>query len=143
MLTWNPTTHAWTGDVNAPIFNKAVYEAGDGPGYYNAEINVKGKIIYGYTWNTKQLNDGAGTYRITFSFDNTAGSTVLNTFFDSNTAIIVPEEEEGEETTAVSAASTGGGGAAVIDVANNLTYMDVRITSGSRGRPSKPTVAKK
>ncbi len=49
-LTWIPG-EGWTGDdVNEPIFNKAVYEAGDGPGYYNAEINVKGKIIYGYTW---------------------------------------------------------------------------------------------
>ncbi len=46
-----------------PDFNKRVYEEGDGPGYYNAEINVKGRIIYGYTWNVRQLNEGAGDYR--------------------------------------------------------------------------------
>lgn len=128
-LTWNPTTHMWDGDANAPIFNKAVWEAGDGPGFYNAEVNVKGKIIYGYTWTVRQLNDGAGVYRITFSFDNNVTGSTLNTFFvDGTTSIIQPIEVEEED---------GGGGTAILDYTNNLTYMDVTILA--RGGGGKPT----
>lgn len=127
-LVWNPTTHAWTGDVSAPVFNKAVWEAGDGPGYYNAEVNIKGKIIYGYTWDVKKANSGAGVYRITFSFDESGPGTTLNTFFDGSTQVLVPVEE-----VVVAAEEEGGGGKANIDVHNNLTYIDVTITAGQSG----------
>jgi len=94
--------------VNPPIFNDTVYQGGDGPGYYSAEINVKGRIIYGYTWNVRKLNDtinggeAAGDYRITFSFDETCGTdpetslpVQLNTFFEEGTtSILVPLETE-------------------------------------------------
>lgn len=127
-LTWDATNHTWIGDANAPIFSKAVHEAADGPGYYNAEVNVKGKIIFGYTWDLKKLNDGAGVYRITFSFDNSGPGTVLNTFFDTNTSIITPIEE------IEAAAEDGGGGTAVVDPVNNLSYIDVVIKArGGRG----------
>ncbi|SDS19485.1 hypothetical protein SAMN04515667_1623 [Formosa sp. Hel1_31_208] len=117
--------------INDPIFNKEVYNAGDGPGFYQAEVNVKGKIIYGYTWNVRQLNDGVGDYRITFSLDN-QGAVPLNTFFNEWTEILLPDEleralAEGEEIR---------GGVAEIDLANNLSYMDIRIlpkTTGNGG----------
>ena len=125
-LTWVPNT-GWTETdpnsdelINEPIFNMAVYEAGDGPGYYNAEINVKGKIMYGYTWNLKALNDGAGFYRITYSFDETGGVVPLNTYFDEFTEILIPIEEKSDD-------GDPRGGEAMIDIANNLTYMDIRI----------------
>jgi hypothetical protein len=130
-----------------------VYEGGDGPGYYSAEINVKGKVIYGYTWNVRRLHDdtpvppdtspnAAGDYRITFSFDAECGTDVLlNTFFvDGVTQILQPAEEvaaleeEGEE--------PGGGAVGVLvpydqlTGAGNLTYMDVRILERG-GRPDK------
>jgi hypothetical protein len=128
-LTWDPTNHKWVGDVNAPIFNKAVFEAGDGPGYYNAEVNVKGKIIYGYTWDLRKLNDGAGVYRLTFSFDASADGNDLNTFLTNAQIllpVVVPE---------VVAEAEEGGGVAVIDAANNLTYIDVKVTArGGGGR---------
>lgn len=146
-LTWDPT-EGWAGEglVNPPIFNSAVHEALDGPGYFNAEINVKGRIIYGYTWNVKKLNDmtggtPAGDYRITFSFDETCGSVALNTFFepgveggDPGTRLMVPLEEE--EVTA-DAEGDEGGATAIIDFTNNLTYIDVRILgrTGGSGRP--------
>lgn len=134
-LTWDPETHMWTGDVLPPVFNKAVWEAEDGPGYYNAEVNIKGKIIFGYTWDVKLANNGAGVYRMTFSFDegnNEDLQTALNTFFTENTAlagaVIVPAEEEGGTT-------------AKIDPANNLTYIDVTILGnkggGKGGKPTK------
>lgn len=132
----------YTADlINPPIFNKAVHEGGDGPGYYAAEINVKGKIIFGYTWNVRTLNDPtpisgtipspAGDYRITFSLDKTGGTENLNTFFTAGiTQIIVPLEEEiAAEVIQIKAEDGGvaGGATGVVDYENNLTYMDVRI----------------
>lgn len=136
-LTWVPN-EGWTetissGDdiINTPIFNMAVYEAGDGPGYYSAEINVKGKIIFGYTWNVRRLNEGEGFYRITYSFDEVGGVVPLNTFFDESTEIIVPIEEFARSTSSVVEGQKGG--LAVVDVGNNLTYMDILIVKNTGG----------
>jgi len=133
-LTWNPGV-GWTGDdINPPIFNMAVYQAGDGPGYYNAEINVKGKVIYGYTWKVRTLNEGEGYYRLTFSFDTDGpGAAELNTFIDDNTTIIVPDEETEPGEVTVAAAGGGTGGIAVKDVPNQITYMDILITGKTKG----------
>ena len=151
-LVWDNINHVWIGTdlVHPPIFNKTVYEADDGPGYYSAEINVKGKVIYGYTWNVRKLNDftenkdiggvAAGDYRVTFSFDEVCGSdTELNAFFeepivggDPGTQILIPIEEEAT----ISAKEEGedtGGASAVIDYDNNLTYIDVRILERTGG----------
>lgn len=114
--------------VNAPLFNMAVHEAADGPGYYNAEINVKGRIIYGYTWNVRRLNEGAGDYRLTFSFDQTCGAEQLNTFFvDGTTEIMVPLEEELLVAAAEEGEEPGGGGTSGLSFTDNLTYMDISI----------------
>ncbi len=117
--------------INPHIFNGSVHEGGDGPGYYSAEINVKGRIIYGYTWNVRQLNDGAGDYRLTFSFDETCGPATLNTLFaDGTTEILVPAEE------VVVAAEEGGdegGGTAALRTDLNLTYIDIRILERGGG----------
>jgi len=151
-LVWVPTV-GWTDPgvepedvlIRTPIFNKPVYEAGDGPGYYNAEINVKGRIIYGYTWNVRQLNDdGAGDYRITYSFDQACGTVDLNTFFvDGTTQIIVPLEEEVLAAAAEAESEPGGGAVGVLVpaefdelgnlVGGNLTYIDVRILERGGG----------
>jgi hypothetical protein len=143
-LVW-VQNEGWTEDslfegelVNLPIFNLPVYEGGDGPGYYAAEINVKGKVIYGYTWNVKKLNDKIvnggeieGCYRITFSFDKN-GTTQLNTFFDENyTQILMPVEEE--ITTESSDGEINGGATPVIDFNQNITYIDVLILEKSGG----------
>ena len=143
-LTWVPNT-GWESVnpndtlINPPLVNMAVYEAEDGPGYYNAEINVKGKIIYGYTWNLRHMNEGIGTYRITFSLDKEGGPVPLNTFFNGSTQILVPVEEDAVAKADITSAhedsdEEGGegsrGGTGIIDVANNLTYMDVRIIEG-------------
>ena len=152
-LVWLPG-EGWTEPegyedelINPHIFNGSVHEGGDGPGYYSAEINVKGRIIYGYTWNVRQLNDGAGDYRITFSFDESCGAAALNTYFVNEvTEIIVPLEED----LAAAAAEEGddgespGGGATGVLVpaefdedgfliGGNLTYMDVRILERGGG----------
>jgi len=151
--------------INPPIFNGSVYEGGDGPGYYSAEINVKGRIIYGYTWNVRKLNDmagetAAGDYRLTFSFDEICGDVSLNTFFiEGRTQILVPIEEEEVLTNdtrlhddgqlffgpspvtslvaKVVEEEPGGGGEAKIDFDKNLTYMDIRIHERSGGAGGK------
>jgi hypothetical protein len=137
-LTWEPGV-GWTGaDINPAIFNEPVWESGDGPGYYSAEINVKGRIIFGYTWSVSKLNDATGTpptaagdYRITFSLDATCGTGVsLNTFFEEGaTDILVPVEEE----VVVAAEPDAGGADAVLDYANNLTYIDIHIAQKGGG----------
>jgi hypothetical protein len=153
-LEWDEDFGHWTspisypegvdcpGDVvNGSIFNKVVWEGGDGPGFYSAEINVKGKVIYGYTWDVKNLNDttpvppatkpsAAGDYRVTFSLDSLNCPVVLNTFFDAYTQVQEPAEEEALE----AEEEPGGGAVGVIDVVNNLTYMDVRILERSGGK---------
>jgi len=152
VLVWDPEESNWTEPEGYPddlirphIFNGSVHEGGDGPGYYSAEINVKGRIIYGYTWNVRKLNDptgipatAAGDYRITFSFDEVCGTDVtLNTdFVDGTTQIMVPlEEEVVEQVAAAEAEDSGdeGGGTAVLKGDLNLTYMDVRILERGGG----------
>lgn len=131
-LVWTPGV-GWAGSglISPPIFNKAVHEGGDGPGYYSAEINVKGRIIYGYTWNVRTLNEGPGDYRLTFSFDQSCGAVSLNTsFVEGTTEIVLPLETEVVET---SAEPIGGGGTAVLDYANNLTFIDIHILERGGG----------
>ncbi|MDA9774715.1 T9SS type A sorting domain-containing protein [Algibacter sp.] len=137
-LIWVPET-GWTEAqaenadiINEPMFNQAVSEAGDGPAFFNAEINVKGKIMFGYTWDVGDMNEGEGYYRLTFSFDE--GDEAIGTAkFDEFTQIIVAEEEDDEEdhktakTTEITEGGPGGGGIPVMDSSNNLTYIDVLI----------------
>jgi hypothetical protein len=156
-LDWNATIGEWEGDISETYFNGAVWEAGDGPGYYSAEINVGGKVIYGYNWFVRDIDKAPGFYRLTFSLDSNCPE--LNTFFTESITEIV-EFEIVEEVTGVTVAdeidSTGDstsdgtgdnsedndpndgedsnnpgnlipGGKAEIDFVNNLTYMDIQI----------------
>ncbi|MFA7209620.1 MAG: hypothetical protein WC120_05090 [Parcubacteria group bacterium] len=125
----------WIGEglVNPPIFTGAVRNAGDGPGFYAAEINVKGKVVYGYTWSVKEMNEGAGSYRLTFNLDQECD---LNTFIiPGMTNIYYPEEA----VTTTSETSVSLGGAAI--VGDNITYMDINILA-IKGQGGKKPVAK-
>jgi len=127
-LEWDPVNTQWIGDANDPVYNSAVYEGGgEGPtDAYSAEINVGGKVIYGFNWNVRTTSDGPGVYRLTFSFDGVPG---LNTFFTSDTEVLLPAEEE----VAAEEGDTGGG-VAYIDPANNLSYIDVTIIPKTTGK---------
>ncbi|MCJ7618280.1 MAG: hypothetical protein MUO43_17265, partial [Desulfobacterales bacterium] len=121
-------------------------------GYYSAEINVGGKVIYGYNWVVRDIDEAPGFYRLTFSLDSVNCPVVpLNTFFTNGTTSIVElevveEEEEEEEEEETSDGNNNGddnepndgedsnnpgnlipGGIAKIDFINNLSYMDVQI----------------
>lgn len=152
-LIWNSTLGEWEGAGVTTVFSGGCWEAGDGPGGYSAEVNVKGKVIYGFNWDVRNLGNipadqKAGVYRITFSLDPNHGTDPLTTSLAF--AQILPPSE-GEETAITLAAagagggrkpgggggggdSTGGGGTAYIDAANNLTYIDVTIKAGGGGR---------
>ena len=123
-LTWNSDLSKWEGDIGSPLFEGGVWENIDGPSGYSAEINVQGKVIYGYNWVTRKTGDGTGYYRLTFVLDNNFTGN-QNTFFDSNTVILFNEEEEEEVT--ITAEPDLGGGTAVIVPENNLTYIDVQL----------------
>lgn len=138
-LVWDAANTRWS---NAPTFvNSAVWEAGTGPGFFSAEINISGKVIYGYSWNVRKLGDGDGIYRLTFSLDGTGAASSgaqqcgttnpapLNTRL-IQAAIRLPAEEE-----EIAAAEEGdtGGGVAAISAANNLTYIDIKILPRSGG----------
>ena len=55
LLAWNPELGQWTGDIEPPDFNRGVWEAGKGPGGYSAEINVRGRLICGYTGGSRSF----------------------------------------------------------------------------------------
>lgn len=130
--TWDPTKSMWVGDdVGAPIVDVAAWNTVDGPGGYSAEINVQGKLIYGYNWVTRDKSlYGAGDYRITFVLDPNSGLP-YNTDFDANTKILQPAETE----VIPLAEPDLSGGTAYIDSEHNLTYIDVALSSekGNKG----------
>ncbi|TSD01922.1 MAG: Uncharacterized protein Athens071425_237 [Parcubacteria group bacterium Athens0714_25] len=127
---WSGT--AWSGEcVGNTIFSGAVREAGDGLGFYSAEINVKGRIVYGYTWDVKAMNAGPGKYRLTFSLDSEGLCPELNTSFSvaEGTQIYLPVEEEATDEVVVSEESgdVPSGGTAVIAYDKSVTYIDIDI----------------
>ena len=66
----DPVSKAVIGD---PIWEGTTVEGlwEDGPtDAYSAEINQLGCLLYGYNWDSKALNDGAGSYRLTFSISS-------------------------------------------------------------------------
>ena len=128
-LQWDATNSRWTGDANDPIVSSGVWNNISGPAAYSAEINVQGKLIYGYNWVTKRDGDGAGDYRITFVLEPSVPGLTCNTLFDASSYVLVSEEET--ETTEEDSGPVSTGGIAEIDTNNNLTYIDVRLTEGT------------
>ena len=128
MKKWKETYPEYEDIINEPIFNQAAFEAGTGSGYFSAEINVKGKIMYGYTWDVNSINQGEGHYRLTYSFDEGDGVTG-RAFIDPTTQIVLPIEEETSSIEGAFAVleEPSDGGVAILVPAHNLTYMDILI----------------
>ena len=127
-LKWEPTA-GWYGEegneglINDPVFNSQA----------SAEINVKGKIIYGTTWKVQSANDGEGLYRLTFSLDPNANVefNALTKFVEEEVVTPAPKTasyaKEDEENPG------GGQGHIVYKDGYSLTYMDILITSKTSG----------
>jgi hypothetical protein len=135
--TWDAASHQWIGaGAIAPIFNSAVHEkTTDGPGSYGAELNVQGKIIYGYNWSTDGLFNGE--YRLTYSLDGATGS-----FPGSGTSLMgatILASEEGEEEAALisprEGSSPNSANQAVVLGDQELTYIDVALSGGQDPPP--------
>ena len=148
--TWDSIAHRWVGSgTTDPIFNSAVYEkTADGPGSYSAELNVQGKVIYGFNWATTGLFNGE--YRITFSLDGVSDAFPSGSGTSLLGASILVSEETEEPAVAVAAGPGGGGGhggggggghgggggeetaknQAVVLGDLDLTYIDVALSGG-------------
>lgn len=121
-LTWE--NGRWVGTGAGPVVvDVDTATSGDGIGGYKGEISVSGNFVYGYVWNTRTDSVGAAEYRITFSLDGLPSECVSL----ANAEIMVPVEEE------VVAEAEPGGNVPVIDRLNNLTYIDVGLTSQKGG----------
>ena len=147
-VTWSPSLKAWTGEVAEPVFNGMIGEGGEGPGSYSAEINIPGKVIYGYNWFVRNANQGAGVYRLTFSLDPSCAAGVA---FGPGTEIVNFGEEEtkkggkggkggkgsssdGEPSDGSDAGGPPVGGRVGLDHSYNITWIDVTIQAkGGKG----------
>ncbi len=120
-LTWTHNV-GWDG----------LYKLRDIP--YTAELNIKGSYVFGYNWNLKSdvvpsdVNK-AGWWRLTFYttddsvvFDDPTIPTVPPATTEPPVPMVTAEAEEGD---------TGPLYAPVVDVDNNLTYIDICIINGS------------
>ena len=156
--TWDATQRRWVGPgVADPVFNGAVHEkTSDGPGSYGAEINVSGKVVFGFNWQTDGLFNGE--YRITFSLDGPVGDFPgTGTSLASAEIRQSVEETAGDELAIRSApmaghgggmggggmgggghggggggdeGGEGGGNVAEIVGAQNLSFIDVGLSGG-------------
>ncbi|MBK7408536.1 MAG: hypothetical protein IPJ40_11035 [Saprospirales bacterium] len=84
---------------------------------YSAEINVQGKVVFGYNWNMKKATYSPGIYRITFY-------TLPTSKFSLRHAAHLQsgENDSGNE-----------GGRVTVDGQLNITYIDVKITDKAAG----------
>lgn len=136
-ITWDPTLNYWSGDIGTPLVDQGVWQTTTGPGYFSAEVNVQGKIVYGYNWATNSPKYESGYYRLTLQLDKTNnGSITCSTVINSDTKIEVGGETV-ESLVLLAAAGGGETGGGVAAVGDNLSYIDVYLgpRNGS-GRPS-------
>lgn len=126
-LQWNRELHRWVGDGSSdPIVNSAVWErTEDGPGTYGAELNIQGKVIYGYNWNPANLPPGE--YRLTFSLDD-SGPAYSGSGTTLESAAILASTETEEETPDAAPRAEAAGNVAVVLGEENLSYIDVGLT---------------
>ena len=125
----------WVNGALLPVVNVAAWD-----GSYSAEINASGRLIYGYNWNTKLIDQAekSGDYRLTFVLEG--GENLgepelsgmcpenLNTLFESTVVVNLGEEHPGVVLTAEEFAQEGahhGEGGAV--------YVDVVLGAGGGG----------
>lgn len=109
--TWDAAQHRWVGQgVADPEFNGAVHEkTSDGPGSYGAEINVSGKVVFGFNWQTDGLFNGE--YRITFSLDGPTDTFPGTGTSLANAVIRQSVEETAGDDLAIRSSSMAGPGA--------------------------------
>lgn len=109
------------------LFNGAIHDGfgTDGPGAFSAEVNVAGKVVYGYNLQLQNATVPAdihkyGWWRITFALDESGGvggvTIPRNTTLDrlvasTETLTFTPQ----------------------IDAPNNVSWIDINVTSSRSG----------
>jgi len=107
-------------DPTVDGFDAATYERYglDGPGGFGAEINVGGKLVYGYVWMLSQWEipepDKLGWWRITFSLDPQATFGTPAVTVDNNVRIVALDPSET---------------VATLDVPGNQTWIEIEVTN--------------
>jgi hypothetical protein len=109
---WNP------GSGSNPMDDRwTLAEAPKVQSPYSAEINVQGKVVFGYNWNMKKGSYLPGIYRITFYTLPTAKFSLRHAAH-----LVSGENDSGNE-----------GGRVTVDGGLNITYIDVKITATTGG----------
>jgi hypothetical protein len=142
-------TVTWTGTGWSPGCTLA-------PVPYTVELSVTGKYVHGYNWRMSNLSDPlpaascgdatwkkAGWWRLTF-LPNSDGGTKVQ-FVSPVTVTAPPAPEPSAQpvdltTLAAAAEEEGESGPLyqpVVDLANQLTYIDICISEGTRGGGGK------
>jgi hypothetical protein len=131
-VTWDPVTRTWTG---APL---TLYNTSKAP-----ELAISGKYVYGYNWSLKtavvptNINK-AGWWRLTFY---TPGNEIAFTDTTQLVPPVLPDaylpDPPAARAGALAEADTGPLFTPVIDVANNLTYIDICLSAGKGGGGGK------
>lgn len=130
-LTWDADAHEWVGEgTSAPVVNQAAWEdTGEGPGGYGAELNVQGKVVYGYNFRTSGMPPGE--YRITFSLDGPGAAYSGSGTTLASASLLTNVEGESLETRAEPEGNTP-----VILPGQELSYIDVGLSgTGSQVAP--------
>jgi hypothetical protein len=136
-FSWDLVSSTWT---DAPL---TLYNAVN-----KAELAVSGKYVYGYNWNLKtavvptNINK-AGWWRLTFYTKNRevaldGGTQLVPPVLPAATLRPQPQPQQSAASTdIVPMADTGPLFTPVIDVPNNLTYIDICLTAGKGGGGGK------
>jgi len=126
---------------------------------YTVELSVTGKYVHGYNWRMSSLSDPlpaaycgdatwkkAGWWRLTF-LPNSDGGTKVQ-FVDGVVLTAPPAPEATPEPVVLAAAADEGGDDGgetesgplyqpVVDTTNQLTYIDICVSEGTRGGGGK------
>jgi uncharacterized protein YjdB len=115
--------------VGDPVVDKRVIDAigaEEGPGRFGAEVNVSGKVVYGYNLRVTE----AGWYRVAFILDNSASNGTVgasrNVTMDALTNSTAEEPSEGS-----GSGSTGPKPVPQLSGDGSTTWVDIYVAPGS------------
>lgn len=127
VLTWDPVESVWYNADTAATFQPFALDGF--PTAFTPELNIGGKVMYGHVWFLNRLVEEElpsgvtkqGWYRLTFS---TTDNAILFTSFTKSALPTVETVTTSEES------DSGPLFSPVIDLVNNLTYIDIYIRGG-------------
>ncbi|HEX5818118.1 MAG TPA: hypothetical protein VFY20_04525, partial [Gemmatimonadales bacterium] len=104
----------------------------DGPGFYGAEVNVSGKVMYGYNWMLNRTlptscagQDKAGWWRLTFWVDDARTGSASGIAYQGNVDI------DGTDTEATKFPP-------VVCTVGNCTVLEIEVRDGKSKKPTDP-----